>query len=198
VINRWHRAVKTATFTIGEYSFENRRQGAPSITSTVFSYPGMAPFLEELLRGLVDLKQIQAWVEKAAAKDKVDMPVLEKEVVKRIATTVITRLQSMGLDLGDVVGKVMTRFPDLIAQLLAQGVVLEEGETIDDVHVFIDSLSFSEVRSFLSQWYQLNLEELVGPLVAKARAAQVEAAAKDEKKKNQVPAFKSGFSTVGR
>lgn len=178
--NRWHRAVKTATFTVSDFAYDSRRQGAPSITNTVFSYPGMAPFLEETLRGVVDLKAIQAWVEKNVGNDKAEIPVVEGVFVKKMLATVVSKLQAMGLDAGDIFAKILLNFPELIAQLLADGAVLHDGETREDFLDFLDSLSFSEIKDLVVQWYKFNLEDIVGPLVSKARAAQAQS--KDQPK----------------
>lgn len=186
--NRFRAAVKTTTFSVSEFAYESRQQGQAAIIQRVCTYDGMDVFLEETLDGVIDLPKIAAWVEKSSAGP---LKLTEKAFLGGLLKKAEAKLNDMDLSVGGLVAKILIRFPDLVADLLADGAVLQDGETRDDFKDWLSSLTVVEVKDLCFQWYRFNLEETVRPLVEKAKA---QAAAQGKAQAQPKPA--TGFRPV--
>lgn len=166
--NRFRAAVKTTKFSVSEFQYESRQQGQASIIQTVCTFDGMDAFLEETLDGVIDLPKIAAWVEKSQNSPA---KLTEKAFVGGLLKKLEDKLADMDLSVGGLVAKILVRFPDLVAELLADGAVLHDGETREDFKEWLSSLTVLEVKDLCLQWYKFNLEETVRPFVQRAQDA---------------------------
>lgn len=163
--NRWRGAIKKTTFTVGEFAYESRAQGAVAIYQTVAEYPGVDAVIEETLDGLFDFKSLIKSGGKINQQEMLDL--------------IVRKFEDSGMTAGQAIALAVTKFPGLISKLLAQGAILHPGETEDDFIHWLEALSVPQVKGLMLDWYRFNLEEVVRPFVDewKAKAAKAKAEA---------------------
>jgi len=150
--NRFRAAVKTTTIKVRDFEYETRLQGHGSIIRAVAAHEGLDAIIEDAIDALVKRSKGKAGS--------------TAEIMK----AVMADLESTDLSVGAVAAKVISAAPDLAAELIAAGAVLQDGETIDDFIGWLESLTLSEVVSVGIQWYRFNFEGGLGPFVEEIKA----------------------------
>lgn len=167
--NRLRSAVKTRTITImgleldpnnpddegREFvalQYETRSQGHGAIIRTAVKHDGIDELIEDFVDNLV--KQ---------AKSRGLRP---GEVVENA----ITGMSTDHISVGAIIAKVVTNAPDLVLELLADGFIYEGDETREDFIGFFDSLSVSQIKSAVEQWYKFNIKGQIRPFVKEVQA----------------------------
>ena len=84
--------------------------------------------------------------------------------------SIMGELATTEMSVGAIAAKVITAAPDLVAELIAAGAVLQDGETVEDFVSWLESLTISEILSIAKQWYDFNFEGGLGPFVQELTA----------------------------
>lgn len=148
--NRFRAAVKTTTITVSEFEYETKYQGHGSIIRAIAAYPGLDEIIEDGIDALISRSSGNL------------SPAAMQSIMDELATT--------EMSVGAIGAKVITAAPDLVADLIAAGAVLHDGETREDFVEWLESLTITEILSIAKQWYAFNFEGGLGPFVRELTA----------------------------